>query len=218
VTETLFTVVPATRRGATSTRPEQHDLPGFAVAYVDGSEVEWYSDESSALRLCDRVNGLYKSEADVVLCKVCGAVVTSGDPQRYPYCRTCHYVGNAAEDVRGDSLHAFRVAFPDATVRIDHTGGGCFWLRISWPDSPTYYTLTDGEASLPSDSDGNPVRGGWGYVGRYCDDESSDEYEGWTVAENADALDDPSLGFSDARVVEIIRDDVAARLRTTTTR
>jgi hypothetical protein len=209
---TLFTVTPATRRGATSTRPEEHDLPGFAVAYIpDGSEVEWYSDRESAETLATRCNGLYDSEADVIRCAVCSAVVTSGDPARYPYCRTCHYIGAAEEDVRAEQVTRFAFAFPDARVGIDHTGGGCFWLSIRWADSPTYYTLTNGEASLPTDADGRAVRGGWGYVGRYNDSDGHEDYEGWALAENGDALENPSQGMTDAHVIEVIRADIAAR-------
>lgn len=209
---TLFTLTPATRRGGTAARREEHDLQGFAVVAPDGSEVDWDSDLARVQKMADRLNALYPTEADIVPCRVCGAVVTSGDPTRYPYCRTCHYVGNASEDVRADSLYAFRVAFPDADVHIDHTGGGCFWMSIRWDGSDVYYALTDGEASLPTDSEGNPVRDGWGYVGRYCDDESSDDYEGFTVREaDGDAPQDHTLGMTDAEVIAIVRADIAAR-------
>lgn len=213
----LFTLTPATRRGGRAGIVGEIDLQGFSVVGPDGLEVDWFpSDDGQPsahiVKVAARLNALYPSAEDVVRCKLCSAVVTSGDPQRYPYCRTCHYVGSATEDVRSGSLAYFRRLFPDASVGIDHTGGGCFWMSIRWDGSPVYYVLTDGEASLPTDEDGNPVRGRWGYVGRYCDDESSDEYEGVTIAERqTDWSDDPTGGFSDAAAVAIIRDDIAAR-------
>ena len=212
----LFTVTPATHRGWTVGVEGETDLQGFAVVGPDGVEVDWFFGDhvAHADALADRLNGLWSSEDEIVRCKTCGRVVSSGDPERYPYCRGCHYVGNASEDVRADQLLTFRRAFPDATVGIDHTGGGCFWLAIRWDGSDTYYALTDGEASLPTDGEGNPVRGGWGYVGRHWDTE--DDWSSDDVAElhySADAMDDPSQGLTDADAVAIIRADIAARVR-----
>jgi hypothetical protein len=214
---TLFHIVPKSHRGGRAGVVGEIDLDGFAVVGPDGEEVEWSSSydgqpSSHVVKIAARLNAQYPSAEDVVRCKLCSAVVTSGDPQRYPYCRTCHYVGSATEDVRSGSLAYFRRLFPDAVVGVDHTGGGCFWMSVRWKDSPTYYALTDGEASLPTDEDGNPVRGRWGYVGRYCDDEDSDDYEGCTIGERqTDYSDDPTGGLSDPEVVAIIRADLAAR-------
>lgn len=110
-------------------------------------------------------------------CNVCGGEVTSKDPEKYPFCRNCHYTGQAAEQLRADQIERFEKAFPDAQfVGVEHTGGGCFWLAIRYADSPKFFVLTDGEAGLPDwqpegdDDVWAPLPdGGWGYVGRHDD-------------------------------------------------
>lgn len=133
-------------------------------------------------------------------CKVCGGEVTAKDPERYPYCRTCHYTGFAAQDLRADQLNRFRAAFPDALVVIEHTGGGCFWLAIRFVNEPKYYVLTDGEASLPDKGkahDYEPLaEGGWGYIGRH-DDTEPGEGDDWKDARFADYDGTPLKAFSE---------------------
>jgi hypothetical protein len=147
--------------------------------------------------------------ADPITCTLCGGEVTAKDPARYPYCRTCHYTGSAAEHIRVDQVQFFAAAFPEAEVSIEHTGGGCMWLAIRWTDAPKYIVLTDGEACLPETDDGEPVRGGWGYVGRHddTDDESNPDYEGTELwhggyADEAAAVE----RLSDEAAVEMIRE------------
>lgn len=144
-----------------------------------------------------------------VTCTLCGGEVTAKDPVRYPYCRTCHYTGAAAEHIRGEQIAYFEKAFPGSRVAIEHTGGGCFWLAIRWPDSEKYIVLTDGEAALPTDPDtDDAIRGGWGYVGRHddTDEESNADYEGSPLYFGEAAFGDPSQGLTDEQAVELIRE------------
>lgn len=153
-----------------------------------------------------------------IKCEVCGGEVTAAKPEKYPYCRNCHYTGSAAEAMRADQLNRFRAAFPDATVEVEHTGGGCFWLTFKWDGDARYYTATDGEAGLPRNTDPDDdtplTEGGWGYVGRYAntDDESHPDYEGVTLTAPADSHEDywtayPKWSLSDAQVIGIIQAD-----------
>lgn len=122
------------------------------------------------------------AEAETVTkCRTCGDIVTAKDPAAFPYCRNCYYVGNAYEDIRAESLAYFGERLPGASVSVWHTGGGCFCYGIKFADDETgHYMLTDGEASLPSlGEDDAPIRGGWGYVGYYADD---DDCEGTEIA------------------------------------
>ncbi len=107
-------------------------------------------------------------------CATCGAEAQNSPESyaKYPYCRTCHYVGNAAEHEHEADLFAFREAFPDANVGVEHTGGGCFWLAFRWEDDPLYYIATAGEAELPDDDRWDD---GWGVVCAYMDDVEDDE-------------------------------------------
>ncbi len=84
----------------------------------------------------------------------------------------------AGLDCRAAAVAYFAAAFPAATVSIDATGGGCEWLAIRFPDRDTYYALTDGDACMPTDDDGRPVRGGWRYIGRHTDDDGAADYPG----------------------------------------
>jgi len=147
---------------------------------------------------------------DPVICHACGRqVATSGDPSRYPFCKSCHYTGSAAEHLRADTMRFFTEAFPGFNVSIDHTGGGCFWLRIQRPDSRVYHILTNGEAGLPSDDAGEPVRGGWGYVGSWQASEYEDgEDDNDALYFNEDALSDPAVGLTDEQAADLIRRDL----------
>lgn len=103
-------------------------------------------------------------------CKSCGGECEN-KPESYakfPYCRSCYYVGAADEDIHMNDLALFRSSFPDACVGIEHTGGGCFWLAFRWEGDPAFYIATAGEASLPDDDRWND---GWGVVCRYTEDE-----------------------------------------------
>lgn len=104
-------------------------------------------------------------------CRSCGHESENTPEQyaNYPYCRGCHYVGAAAEDRHLNDLAAFRSAFPDAEVGVEHTGGGCFWLAFRWEGDPVFYCATAGEAELPEDDAWND---GWGVVCRYLEDEN----------------------------------------------
>jgi hypothetical protein len=214
---TLFHVVAKSHRGHTVGVVGETDLAGWEVVGPDGEECDWsFGDHKSrADEIAARLNRLYATADEVVRCRTCGAVVTSGDPQRYPYCRSCHYVGNAAEDVRAATLSYFRETLGPVEVRVDHTGGGCFWLAIQFPESETFYVLTDGEASLPTDENGDPIRGGWGYVGLH-----SEREEDWDTPEElryiAEAMDDPSQGLSDEQAAALVLADYGSRLATRT--
>lgn len=155
-------------------------------------------------------------EGDPIICKTCNRqVVTSGNPERYPYCKGCHYVGSAAEDLRSESLYFFNAALAGAgfEAQIDHTGGGCFWMSLRKPGSDIFYVATDGEACLPQDEKGDPIRNGWGYVGWHTEDEMSEGYEGVALEFVEAALDDPALGLTDQQVVDRILQDLSDRER-----
>lgn len=108
-------------------------------------------------------------------CVLCGGGVTSKDPAKYPYCRSCHYTGASAEVANADVLNTLRSLLPDeAEVGIEHTGGGCFWMAVRFPGEPFYWCATEGEASIPDFAKGEQ----WGLVCRYADDENDDEYDG----------------------------------------
>jgi hypothetical protein len=117
-------------------------------------------------------------------CILCGAGVTSKDPGRYPYCRLCHYTGAAAEHQRADTLRLMEGLLPGARVGIDHTGGGCFWMAVRFPDSDRFYAMTDGDAGLP---DGMQD---WRYLGRHTDrdDEHDPDYNGTCLYDGAITL------------------------------
>lgn len=132
-------------------------------------------------------------------CTLCGAEVTAKDPVAYPYCESCHYTGASADALNGEALAWFQQRLPSATVGVEHTGGGCFWLAFRWPDDPVYYTATDGEASLPDDWQK------WGYLGRYDGD---DDCEGFILLEGVDESNDqwlPLIRREDV-VVAIVND------------
>jgi hypothetical protein len=223
----MFKVVPATHRGATYARREEHDRPGFAVVDEAGREVEWFGDdfpydhgEAKAHAYAEQLRVRFEALGGPVLCTLCGATVTAKDPEGYPYCRSCHYMGRVEAHLRAEQLARFRAAFPDAEVDVEHTGGGCFWLAFRWPGERFYYVATDGEASLPAVHEDGEWRslpeGGWGYVGRHADeDENLPEYEGVPIREpevpdGEDYFDTyPRFAFSDAEVVATIRADRA---------
>lgn len=119
----------------------------------------------------------------MTICIICGAKVTARDPQAYPYCKTCHYSGAAQGNINADKVEPFALAFPNADVLIEHTGGGCHWLAIYPKDTGSYpmYALTDGDANLPAEDETT-----WGCVVRYnhVDD------EGTAIAWNVDEEDD----------------------------
>lgn len=142
-------------------------------------------------------------------CQLCGAEVTAKDPEVYPYCRNCHYTGQAHGHRWKATLDKLGAAFPGASVGIDHTGGGCFWLAVRWPDDPKYYVLTDGEAALPETEEGFPLADSWGYVGRQDDTdeagEENDDYEGSPLFWDYEKVQ------TDAEVIDTIRADREAR-------
>lgn len=158
-------------------------------------------------------------------CKLCGDGCTSNNPEKYPYCKNCHYTGAAAEDVRAGMLAEMKEISGADEVGIWHTGGGCFQLTFTWKDTPHYsWASTDGEASLPSDEDGNPIRDGWGWVGRYFYNPDNDQgssshpdYEGSNVleptlgafGEDSDRYwnEYPAHCLTDQQVAEAARDD-----------
>jgi hypothetical protein len=123
-----------------------------------------------------------------VECLTCGReeVGVKAHDAGFDYCRNCYHTGVAAEDLRAAQLYGFRVAMPDWEVSVNHTGGGCFWLAFTPPETDgTFYAATDGEASLP-EVDGEPIRDGWGIVCRYYMGEGEDDhadYEGTIIAE-----------------------------------
>jgi hypothetical protein len=132
--------------------------------------------------------GWVQYEAAVgVECRSCGReeVGTKAHAVGYDFCRNCFHTGQADELLRSDQLDDLRARMPGWTVGVEHTGGGCFWLAFyppnHDPERHTHYAATDGEASLPTgpnpDAEADdaaagtrsevPIRGGWGYVGRY---------------------------------------------------
>lgn len=119
-------------------------------------------------------------------CRFCGAEVQANEA-RIDYCRNCYYFGRPREEARAAQIAFFEEA-TGATVGVEHTGGGCFWLAFRWEGETDYYVATDGEASLPERANEETgehealPRGGWGYVGRHSDDEDSPDYEGTPIA------------------------------------
>ena len=140
-------------------------------------------------------------------CKVCGGEATNTPEQyaRYPYCRNCYYVGNAAEDMHLNDLGLFRASFPDAEVGVEHTGGGCFWLAFRWEGDPIFYVATGGEAELPPDDHWND---GWGVVCRYSQDENGDvNDDDWAVLrESGWDQEDPTY-LTKRQVIAAIKKD-----------
>lgn len=226
-----FAVEPRTHRGMTTGVEGETDLPGFAVVDDGGEEVEWFFEaaQESAHKLADRLN----AQDETVACVTCGNIVTAIDPVKFPYCKNCFYTGRAFEHLRADQLTPFREAFPEAGIAVEHTGGGCFWLAVTFPDDDVFYALTDGEACLPSvERTGEaetPIRDGWGYVGRYAatygEDDGHPDADGTTISAPAYGDNpggsgvDPSLYWdeypkhclTDERVIEIIRKDREGR-------
>ena len=137
-----------------------------------------------------------------ITCLSCGCCeVTAKNPERYPYCRNCHYTGVAAEHIRGEQLGRFRAAMPEAKIAIEHTGGGCFWLAFYFDGEPAFYTATDANGVLPTDPDLEATReGGWGLVCRNGNDEDSPDYDGTPIL-------DSRIGVSDEEIVRVIRTD-----------
>lgn len=151
-------------------------------------------------------------ERDSQPCKCCGREAGNNPEQfeQYPYCRDCHYVGNAGEDIHLNDLAAFRTAFPDGDVGIEHTGGGCFWLSFRWEDDPVFYCATDGGASLPDD-----WSNGWGVVCRYQEDENGDmNDEEWDAIIESDFYGDkgPATFLTKRQVIAAIKKDRKARV------
>jgi predicted Rdx family selenoprotein len=133
-------------------------------------------------------------------CLGCGEPVTAKDPVRYPYCRTCHYTGRAAEHERAPQIEWFRAQLPDAvSVGVAHTGGGCFVLSVNYPD--VYYWASTNDAGLPTDGppDYTPTNGGWEVVWRYPNDEAHPDYD-----EGEQVSDDDGPPLTDAELVQVI--------------
>ena len=143
-------------------------------------------------------------ERDSYPCVLCAGEVTSKNPERYPYCRSCHYTGSAAEHIRDDQMTYFIESVPWAeSITIDHTGGGCFWLAFRFSDRSEYVIATDGEAALPADDASGewiPVRGGWGAVA-VMDDERYDEESPMLFY----SLTPESSKLTDEQLVELVR-------------
>ena len=153
------------------------------------------------IRVSDVAEIVERNERVCSICETEGVTSTNPDVD---FCRNCHYTGAAEERRRGEQLFRFRLAFPDADVGIEHTGGGCFWLSIRFGDSHDYYVLTDGEASLP---DVDPAEGGgWRYVGLHNDDEGSPHYNGTPLRFIED--EDPDVALSDAEAIRDVRRDL----------
>jgi hypothetical protein len=144
-------------------------------------------------------------------CILCGGGVTSKNPAKYPYCRSCHYTGAATEDLNREHIDALGVLFDDVddlNVSVEHTGGGCFWLAVRpLDDSPFYWIATDGEASIPDFARGES----WGIVCRYADEEQAREVEVdgvlWHEYEGVPLLADE--GASDEGVGALTHEQVA---------
>lgn len=128
------------RKKFTRERPEPDGIPGTEYLEIVVEQIDW------------------------IACKTCGGHVTAKDPISFPYCRNCFYVGNAHEHIREKQLYDFRAAVPECDIGIEHTGGGCFWLAFHHPEKREYLIATDGDACIPEDDDGNPIRDGWGCV------------------------------------------------------
>lgn len=219
---------------------------GDTVRLIDGREVvvdsvsTWYEDREgrhdgpwALLVSPDGFENVHFDEVEYVVsrnehrCVLCGSGVTAKDPEKYPYCRACHYTGNAAEQIGADAWAPLREAFPEANVTVEHTGGGCFWLAVYFPDDKGFhYAMTNGEASLPEE-DGAYIRNGWGYVGRHYYDYEADpngehpDYNGTPILE-ADGVWDsdgdpnyweeyPAHCLTDEQVIEAIRQDRKSR-------
>lgn len=157
-------------------------------------------------------------------CRFCGSEVQADDPAT-DFCRGCHYTGRHQDDARSEQIEWFQEQL-GCDVHSEHTGGGCFWMAFYFDQTAEFYVATDGEASLPT-KDGEPIRDGWGYVGRHGDDEDSPEFNGVVVAEPVIAgkgifesgghrhdlyWDEyPQHCLADAQVVEAIKADRRSR-------
>lgn len=95
-----------------------------------------------------------------------------------------------------ERVEKFRQAFPEAEVEIQHTGGGCHWLCVSYPGTPLYYALTDGEAFLPEPTEG------WRFVGLFSEEDDSPHYEGTALRQSGEYADGPT--FSDEVAIATI--------------
>lgn len=138
-------------------------------------------------------------EKDSYPCKACGGECENTPSQYlvFPYCRGCYYSGKAMNDINSDVLGYFRSAFPDASVDVEHTGGGCFWLSFRWDNVDVFYAATDGEALLPDD-----WNSGWGFLGKGSwEQETSPEYE------DEDSTLLYRAGITKEEIVEAIRKD-----------
>lgn len=133
-------------------------------------------------------------------CVLCGEGCTAKDPERYPYCRNCHYTGAASSHIRAQQVERFVAASGAATVNVEHTGGGCFWMAFHFEGDAYYYAATNGEASLPTDAEGEPLaEGGWGVVCRYpYDEENEAEYDGVVILAGSDP-ETQSSGWTSSR-------------------
>jgi hypothetical protein len=206
--------------------PEGRDF--IADELFEDAGKTWVEDVEVARAILERLMGdMDETVAEPVLttaksCVTCGGEVTSRNPELYPYCRGCHYTGRAEGHIRSAQVARFQAAFPDAVVGIDHTGGGCFWLSIRWDGESTYYALTDGEAGLPTYNaatdpeaeDWRPIpNGGWGFVGRFSEDEESDDFEGTPLYECEPATR-IGEGLTDEQAIEKVRDALGARVST----
>ena len=119
-------------------------------------------------------------ERDSHPCSLCGNERENDPDSTYTYCRSCHYSGGAAEDLREGQMDFFRTQLVGSggTVGIEHTGGGCMWLAFRWKDEVEFYTATMTDAFLPEDEDGNAIRHEWGMLCmQYDSEERWEEFE-----------------------------------------
>ena len=152
-------------------------------------------------------------ERDSHPCSLCGGEVTAKDPVKYPYCRSCHYNGLAAEHLRSEQMEFFasQLGPSGGAAYIEHTGGGCMWLAFRWEDEVEFYTSTMTDAFLPEDEEGNPIRDEWGLVAMQYDlEEKWDEFDMLHDSGYEPDLKCPRL--TDAELVKLILEHRSVRL------
>lgn len=178
-------------------------------------EAEAFVAEAS--RMNERSYLIECAEKEGVRCSVpgCTEVSSAKNPSRYPYCRSCHYTGQAAEHQRESQMEYFadRLRESGGSAGIWHTGGGCMMLGIQFEGTEEHYGCTMFDAILPEDDDGNPVRDEWGLVCWYRDEEQADD--GWELLHDSGYPDEKAekpARLTDEQLMDLVLKHRSERL------
>jgi hypothetical protein len=98
---------------------------------------------------------VYKGEiAAIVPCVTCKeagrgeTIVTAKEPRKYPYCKHCHYTGDAGTHMNRKTIDRINRLLPKGwESSVWHTGGGCMAVGISRTDvqGADHYLMTGGD-------------------------------------------------------------------------